>query len=296
MTTTVPPDTRAMPKVKRARPGWVRRVWIRWGRKWWPLVAAAVVVAAGLLLYLGQLGAEQELDTTEQELDATVQQGVALGNPVLDYCDEQTPVGDALRSDPRNPCGLAEQIVSAPVAQPPPAPSDGTDGADGGEGPAGRGIRGTDVNAAGHLIISYSDGTTEDVGLVVGRDGGEGPVGRGIADSDIVDGRLVLTYSDGERVDLGPVVGRDGRDGADGEDGDDGGEGPAGRGIADVGQVEGRLVITYTDGTTQDVGPLPTAPPVEPPPQTEMWCPPGQTPATVTYGIGGETGTACVAS
>jgi hypothetical protein len=52
----------------------------------------------------------------------------------------------------------------------------------------------------------------------------------------------VVAYSDGERVDLGPVVGRDGV------------------GIAGVDGSTGRLVVTLTNGTTVDAGPLPRGP------------------------------------
>lgn len=293
MPTTAPPDTRAMPA---ARPPGKPRRRRRWSRSWWPAVAAVVVMVAALLLYLGQQSAEDERDTANVQLGATADRGVAVAAPVLDFCDEATPVGEALRADPRNPCGLAQQVLAEPIVPAPIEGPRGETGETGDMGPAGRGITNTDVNAAGDLVVFYSDGTSENVGHVVGRDGGMGPAGRGVAGSDIVDGRLVISYTDGQVVDLGPVVGRDGSDGADGIDGERGEKGERGRGVADVDQVEGRLIVTYDDGSTDDAGPLPVAEPPAPPEQTAMWCPPGESPQTVTYGIGGQTGTACVAS
>lgn len=270
------PEPAGMPEIKpRRRPPW-------WRLPWWPAVAGVAVILAGGMLYAQLQGTEQQRDDEQAAKVATAQQAVAVANPVLDYCAEQSPVGQALRADPRNPCGLAQQVVATPVPTPPPPPRDGTNGQNGQDG---RGIAGTDVDDAGHLIVTFTDGTTRDVGKVVGRDGDPG---RGIAGSDVTDGRLVLTYTDGQRVDLGPVVGKDGTNGTDGTDGKDG------RGIASVAQVDSRLVITFTDGTTQDVGPLPVAPPAEPAPQTAMWCPPGEMPHTVDYGVAGPSGTACV--
>ncbi|MEV5538468.1 hypothetical protein AB0L13_16555 [Saccharopolyspora shandongensis] len=123
---------------------------------------------------------------------------------------------------------------------------------------------------------------------------------RGIAATSIAAGRLVVTYTDGTRRDVGPVVGPGGPAGLPGADGADGSVGsvgpagrgiagtaldgvdlvvtytdgttenlgrvvgPAGRGIAEVDTRTGRLLVTYDDGTTDDAGPLPPGPQGEP--------------------------------
>lgn len=107
-----------------------------------------------------------------------------------------------------------------------------------------RGIAGTRIDG-GRLQISYSDGLTEDKGPIVGQPGAVGPggpPGRGILGTRVDDGALVLIYSDSTTETVGRIVGRDGR------------------GIRDVDGSTGRLIVTYTDGTTTDAGPLPVGP------------------------------------
>ena len=48
---------------------------------------------------------------------------------------------------------------------------DGQDGKDGTNGADGRGITNTEINANGELILTYSDGTTKNAGVVKGKDG-----------------------------------------------------------------------------------------------------------------------------
>ena len=55
-----------------------------------------------------------------------------------------------------------------------------------------------------------------------GPAGKDGRDGRGIADLRIISGSLVVTYSDGTSADLGLVVGRDGKDGLPGIAGPEG--------------------------------------------------------------------------
>ena len=76
-----------------------------------------------------------------------------------------------------------------------------------------RSVVGASVNDAGELILSYSDGTTENLGLVKGADGEDGAPGiRGEAGKRGKDG------VDGEK-------GEPGRDGQNGDDGVDGANG-----------------------------------------------------------------------
>ena len=92
------------------------------------------------------------------------------------------------------------------------------------------------TNDEGDLIITYTDGTTEDAGKVVGDDGAAGTPG--------ADG------SDGAQ---GPK-GDDGKDGADGAAGNDGKDG---RGIDSVRINDaGELIVTFSDGVEQNVGPV----------------------------------------
>lgn len=150
---------------------------------------------------------------------------------------------------------LGAACISADQAkqQPPTAPRDGADG---------RGITSTNIRA-GRLVVTYSDGTTTDVGPVTGAPGQPGPQGRGIVATTVDEGDLVVVFSDGARESLGRIVGRDGADGANGTDGADG------RGIANVATDGGRLLITYADGTSEDAGPLPAGPQGEQGPRGE---------------------------
>lgn len=97
---------------------------------------------------------------------------------------------------------------------------DGVDGEDGSDGEDGIGISQAEVNSAGHLIITLTDGTTIDCGLVVGSDGEDGKDGTDGKDGedgvgiDIVDinerGELVITLTNGSPLNLGKVTGEDG--------------------------------------------------------------------------------------
>jgi hypothetical protein len=132
------------------------------------------------------------------------------------------------------------------------------------QGPAGRGI--TSVhNVAGHLVLSYTDGTAQDVGLFVGPRGKTGAVGssgangRGITAQSIVGGHLVATYTDGSVADLGQVVGPAGSAGTKGD-----------TGVSIVSVTEKQesdgthLIVNLSEGDPQDVGMLPKGDPGNP--------------------------------
>ena len=101
-------------------------------------------------------------------------------------------------------------------------------------------------------MLTYSDGNTSDLGVVVGQDGAKGAEGKdgadGVGISDVAvstDGVLVITLSNGEVKTLGNIKG---------EKGEKGDKGDAGRGIDHMDIVNGELWVYYTDGTNQNLG------------------------------------------
>jgi hypothetical protein len=69
----------------------------------------------------------------------------------------------------------------------------------------GRGITGALVTTDGHLILSFTDNTTQDVGVVVGKDGKDGTDGVSFQSAAIVNGHLIVTRSDGTTQDAGEL-------------------------------------------------------------------------------------------
>jgi integrin beta 3 len=177
-------------------------------------------------------------------------------------------------------------LVGADGAPGPQGPA-GERGADGEPGPAGAdgvaGERGADADPAalvllesrideldgralidavltdGVLMLTLGDGTTREIGPIIGPQGPQGPPGVD-ATADIVEaahaallarldgiegraiteglinnsGELVLVFADGSSHPVGRVVGLDGKDGVNGRDGLDGAIGPAGLGFDDL--------------------------------------------------------------
>ncbi len=121
----------------------------------------------------------------------------------------------------------------------------------------------------GELIVTYTDGTTDNLGSVVGSNGTQGDqgpqgpqgpqgeqgdkgdkgeTGNGISKAEIVDGELVITYTNGDVVNVGNVVGA------------------AGVGIESIVVEDTDIVITFTDETEKriPIGDLiPTAEPCD---------------------------------
>ena len=142
---------------------------------------------------------------------------------------------------------LSNQVVqlgAKPVASAPSAVT-GAQGPAGPSGTAGRGITSTRV-ADGDLLVTYSDGDTQNVGPVVGPSGANG---RGIAAVSVASGDLVITYSDGTTSDLGTVVGPMGLQGVAGPTGAQGPAGPQG----DPG-TDGTNGTNGADGATGPTG------------------------------------------
>ncbi|SEM53810.1 integrin beta 3 [Sphingomonas gellani] len=127
------------------------------------------------------------------------------------------------------------------------AGSQGERGLPGADGRDGVGMAGALIDRAGNLVLTLTDGTVRELGVVVGRDGVDGAPGEpgargapGSAGSDGRDGRDGTDGKDGANGEPGRdgsngvdgkdgAPGRDGADGADGAAGHDGGDGKDGR-------------------------------------------------------------------
>ena len=126
------------------------------------------------------------------------------------------------------------------------------------KGADGISISKSEVNASGELVLTYTDGTVKNLGNVVGSNGADGQDGVGIKTVTLSStGELMVTLSDNSVINLGNVKGEKGDKGdkgAQGEKGEKGDKGDTGRGIAKTELVNGELIITYTDGTKENLG------------------------------------------
>lgn len=211
--------------------------WVPWAIA----VAAVLALAVGWWITSQASTAQDDKAVAEDQRDATAQQAGTLADQVAQACKAGGATAEELNRV--GACQQAAQVQTTPV----PA-------VNGLPGKEGRGITGTRI-AGGHLFVSYTGGTTDDVGVVTGA---AGLAGRGITGAAIDGGRLVLSFDDGTRTDLGRVVGAAGDPGVNGQTGQNG---EPGRSVTSVAQVDGRLVVTFSDGSTQDAGPLPAGPP-----------------------------------
>ena len=126
------------------------------------------------------------------------------------------------------------------------------------KGANGIGISKSEVNASGELVLTYTDGTVKNLGNVVGSNGADGQDGVGIKTVTLSStGELMVTLSDNSVINLGNVKGEKGDKGDKGDKGahgEKGEKGDTGRGIAKTELVNGELIITYTDGTKENLG------------------------------------------
>lgn len=129
------------------------------------------------------------------------------------------------------------------------------------KGADGIGISKSEVNASGELVLTYTDGTVKNLGNVVGSNGADGQDGVGIKTVTLSStGELMVTLSDNSVITLGNVKGEKGDKGdkgdagVQGEKGEKGDKGDTGRGIAKTELINGELIITYTDGTKENLG------------------------------------------
>lgn len=172
-------------------------------------------------------------------------------------------------------CSLARDVAADPskVIQPTNG-VDGKPGERGAQGAQGRGVTAFS-QSSGDLIVTYTDGQTQNVGKVVGKDGATGPIGpmgpagRGILSTTLQGGALVVNFTDGESENLGIVVGPAGNDGQNGINGTNGVDGAPGKdGIPGANGKDGISVIDvkldatntvqvyYSDGTIRPAGQL----------------------------------------
>lgn len=126
------------------------------------------------------------------------------------------------------------------------------------KGADGLGITKAEINTSGELVLTYSNGDVKNLGKVSGengKDGVNGADGIGIKSLTLSpDGELVVTMSDNSISNLGNIKGEKGDRGEQGQQGLQGTKGADGRGIAKTELVNGELVITYTDGTSDNLG------------------------------------------
>ena len=176
-------------------------------------------------------------------------------------------------------CKMADQILADPKQT--IEPKDGAKGDTGQTGPAGRGVTTFKVLNNGTLEVSYTDGTTDNLGTVVGKDGINGVAGingkdgRGVLSTALESGSLIVRYTDGSQENLGYVVGPQGAkgdQGAPGKDGEtiigpagpagpegaqgpQGPEGPAGISVTGVSvDTEGNVLVSYSNNTSEIAG------------------------------------------
>lgn len=209
-------------------------------------IGAALVLALALLGIAGGNQAQTAqtdngaLTNQNSVLQVKAEQGDTLANRVKQACE----LGGQTAKDLQDKFGACAQaiVVKQPVLIP------GIPGVAGSKGDPGRGIEATDIRD-NRLYIRYTDGIVEDKGLVIGSDGKPGKDGKGITGTSISGGHLLLTYSDGATVDAGQVLGKDGTNGTNG------------RGVTKITLTGAyHLVVTYTDGSTDDLGALPVGP------------------------------------
>lgn len=103
--------------------------------------------------------------------------------------------------------------------------TNGADGENGEQGKTGEtgekgvGISDAIVNVDGELVITLTDGSEKNCGIVVGKDGENS---LGISNIEInQSGELVVTMDNGTVKNPGKIVGEDGKDGKDGKDGEE---------------------------------------------------------------------------
>lgn len=146
-------------------------------------------------------------------------------------------------------CILSRKIAADPTKV--VVPKDGETGATGAQGEQGRGVTTFDINSESHLIVNFTDGTSRDVGSVIGKDGKEGLTGKdgkGVLSAKLDAGNLIISFSDGTSENLGMVVGPAGEPGQTGENGLTGATGATGeQGLQGIPGIPGKDGISVID-------------------------------------------------
>lgn len=115
-----------------------------------------------------------------------------------------------------------EQLEARPLPERGEKGEPGDRGLPGEAGRDGVGLAGALIDRSGVLVLTLADGTTRELGAVVGKDGEPGPAGeKGDRGEQGEKGETGNPGSDGAKGDPGEK-GEDGRDGMNGRDGTDG--------------------------------------------------------------------------
>ncbi len=161
---------------------------------------------------------------------------------VLASCDEQT--GEILQGEKGEKGDKGEQ---------------GNPGVQGMPGADGIGISSATINNKGELLVVLTDGTVQNLGIIVGADGEDGAQGPQGEKGE--QGETGAQGPQGEKGEQGET-GAQGPQGEKGEQGETGAQGPQGEkgedgiGIKSIDVVDGEIIVTYTDNTTQSLGKL----------------------------------------
>jgi Collagen triple helix repeat (20 copies) len=223
-------------------------------------ISGLLVLCVLLFFYIGSIRQSEQTSRTNTQIQAT-----------------ETLQSDICKVYPNQEvCIIAKKIKENPTETIVPK-----DGDKGDKGDPGRGVTTFDIKD-GQLVVSYSDGTTETVGQVVGKDGKDaakainGKDGRGILSTSVTGGALEVRYTDGTTENLGIIVGPEGKPGAtgatgasgqpgkdgvdgkpgiDGKDGQNGTNGVDGISVTNVSvDTAGTVSVSYSDGRTEIAG------------------------------------------
>lgn len=216
---------------------------------------ACILVGVGAtFLYMNQLKSNEQVAITNAQTQATAAKDSSICKvyPTEDQCQ----LANQIASNPTTPVNGKDGQNGQNGANGTNGVN-GQNGTNGTDGKDGKGISNVEINADGHLIISYTDDTNKDVGRVVGHDGATGSAGangtagkdgtagtngtngRSVQSTMITDGHLIVTFSDGTTQDAGIVTGPSGPD----------------KFVRNIStDASGSVTITYNDNTTASAG------------------------------------------
>jgi hypothetical protein len=226
-------------------------------------ISGLLVLCLLLFFYIGSIKQSEQTSRTNTQIQATetLQSDICKVYPNQEVC-----------------------VIAKTIKEKPNEPIVPKDGDKGDKGEPGRGVTTFDIKD-GQLVVSYSDGTTETVGQVVGKDGKDaakainGKDGRGILSTSVTAGSLEVRYTDGTTENLGIIVGPEGKpgatgatgatgeagtdgadgqpgiDGKDGQNGTNGVDGKDGISVTNVSvDTAGTVSVSYSDGRTEIAG------------------------------------------